>query len=750
MTKTVPEIVVLGDFAWQIILTPSSEEKDRFERHANWVGMPLIQKMITNAIKRESSFDEKTPKLDPDVDKAKVIEASTVFIAELGYYPKASGGGKQDPVLRLARDIRAKPRWQGTPPSPALKQLKSWISATPSKGPRLAVIYDRGLDLREALDPLKVFLNNLTVNDSVVLAIEDDLEDDWLEELVGSIGKKCKQTIVLITADSLRKYGLPIVEYGSIEQAVRDVVGHLDKPPLNFLSDKGRHLVVVFRESAALHLHRTPDGKWPTVTGTTHYCPNWDRSAQRDPKRYGTMPGKLWIMLAAVVKQIYADWGNHDKRKDLGPAIRLGVAAFNRYSKSGFNANDPFKSIKDALGAEALAELKEEIGKKNANELLLSSLEFEGTQADIASNWRRIDSISCGFKPYDKDTLRKIVTNGVNAAFRHSDPSSPKGERLSADSKTLLFPGYAITCPYLEFGDIKTVDDREIASFLDLARIIYKYMDNPEWDKPLSIAVFGPPGSGKGFAVKQILKAVSPGSANREPLTFNLAQFSKVDQLTDAFHLVQDRVLSGESVPLVIFDEFDSDFDGAPLGWLKYFLAPMQDGLFRGQAQDYRVGRAIFLFSGGTASRFADFQEKLHHDPEKRKQVKINDFLSRLRGHLDILSINPREEDDKSKKRLVKIRRAMLLRMLLMQHAKPILRPAVSPAESVASIQDEVIDRFLHEWDYRHGVRSMEAVIQTSRWIDGRFVLASLPAETLLASHVVECGKSQAESNPES
>ncbi len=748
MTKTVPEIVVLGDFAWQIILTPSSEEKNRFDRRADWVGAPLIQKMIKNAIPASELLSNYATL---NTDRAKVIKASTVFIAELAYFPKASGGSKQDQVLRLARDIRANAdSEQDTEPADQFDfkaQLANWIPVAPSPpGPKLAVIYDRGIDRRGALGPLKDFLGGLCANDSVVLAIEDDLNDDRLNELVDSINKKCTRTTVLITADSLRKYGLPIVEYGSIEQAVRDVVGHLDNAPLNFLSAKGRHLVVVFRETAALHLHRTPDVDCPTVTGATHYCPNWDRSAQGDPKRYGFMPGKLWIMLAAVVKKIYTDWDDHDKRKDLGPAIRLGVAAFNLYSKNGFKAGNPFKSIEEALGAKALAELKKEIGKKNAKELLLSSLEFEGTRADIASNWRRIDSTSCGFEPYSDAKLRQIVTKGVNAAFRNGNsppPVKPAGYPW--------FPYYAITCPYLEFGDIKTVDDREIASFLDLARIIYKYMDYAEWDKPLSIAVFGPPGSGKSFAVKQILKAVSPGSANREPLTFNLAQFSVVDQLTDAFHLVQDRVLSSGDVPLVIFDEFDSDFGGAPLGWLKYFLAPMQDGKFRGQAQDYRVGRAIFLFSGGTASRFSQFQEMLHNDPEKRKQVKINDFLSRLRGHLDILSINPCEEDDESKKRLVKIRRAMLLRMLLMQHAKPILRPAVSPAaESEASIQVEVIDYFLHKWDYLHGVRSMEAVIQTSRWIDGQFVLASLPAEALLASHVVACGKSQAESNPES
>jgi hypothetical protein len=99
---------------------------------------------------------------------------------------------------------------------------------------------------------------------------------------------------------------------------------------------------------------------------------------------------------------------------------------------------------------------------------------------------------------------------------------------------------------------------------------------------------------------------------------------------------------------------------------------------------------------------------------------------------LDVSDINETGE----RSTLVKVKRAMLLRSLLEIHAKPILRPGKGGEESMASIQHEVIDRFLHEWRYEHGVRSMESIIQMSRWIKGWFVLASLPAEAQLASHV--------------
>lgn len=778
-----PNVVVLGDIAWQYILTPSKQEKNQFVRHTGWIGAPLIQKMVENAINETSSVDgkkkagskeqAKKPNLNikakPDYlplespqDRAAAVQASAVFIADLDYFPRASGASKKDQeknrVLRLARDVRTQTKENGgTSPRKGkqasfsfAKSLKVWIDSAGTKGNTLAVIYDRDLGLRKsaAFKLLKPFLKGLKSGDSVVIAIEGNLKNANLsnenagvpnaafEDIVNSI-RDDVVTTVLIPADSLRKWGLPIVEYGSTEQAVRDVVAHLDKAPLNFIKKNNRHLVVVFRETAALHLRMNCDPDCQTVTGSVHYCPNWDRLAQGNPKKYGFMPGKLWIMLAAVVKQIHTDWDSLTSLKDLSPAVRLGVAAFNLYAKDGFDVANPFGSIENALGTEAINKLRNDTIEEK--ELLLSSLKFDGTIADIAKTWRRIDSVSCGFEPHDDAKLLDVVTKGVNAAFRIIDPLKRKGERDGAnETGKHWFPGYVIACPYLEFGDYKTVDDKEIASFLDLARIINKYLEDAEWDKPLSIAVFGPPGSGKSFAVKQILKALSPDGSDPAPLTFNLAQFSMVEQLTDAFHLVQDRALSGGGVPLVIFDEFDSDFDGSPMGWLKYFLAPMQDGLFRGQAQDYRVGRAIFLFSGGTAERFADFQDKLINDDDKRKQVKLNDFLSRLRGHLDVQSLNEREGDDEPEKRLIKIKRALFLRSLLMSWAKPILKPAEKPNEMVASIQPEVIDLFLNKWDYKHGVRSMEAIIQTSRWINGEYVLASLPAKALLASHVVE------------
>lgn len=84
-------------------------------------------------------------------------------------------------------------------------------------------------------------------------------------------------------------------------------------------------------------------------------------------------------------------------------------------------------------------------------------------------------------------------------------------------------------------------------------------------------------------------------------LTFNLSQYQSADELAAAFHLVRDCVLGGE-IPLVFFDQFDTTLNQFALGWLRYFLSPMQDAEFLDRGAPHPIGQAIFVFAGGTAA----------------------------------------------------------------------------------------------------------------------------------------------------
>lgn len=218
-----------------------------------------------------------------------------------------------------------------------------------------------------------------------------------------------------------------------------------------------------------------------------------------------------------------------------------------------------------------------------------------------------------------------------------------------------------------------------------------------------------------------------------------------MQDLKNAFHQAQDRVLGGE-VPLVVFDEFDSHFKSERLGWLKYFLAPMQDGKFKAGESMYRIGKAIFVFAGGISWTFSEFYDQ-QKDMDDFKDAKGPDFVSRLRGHLNISGINPSLRRNgqnalaeancvpgrESIGPVLMFRRAVLLRSLLEDYLKEIF----DSNTGIARIDRRVIRAFLRVQEYKHGARSMQAIIEMARVSHrGDFQRSSLPSLEQLNMHV--------------
>ena len=46
-------------------------------------------------------------------------------------------------------------------------------------------------------------------------------------------------------------------------------------------------------------------------------------------------------------------------------------------------------------------------------------------------------------------------------------------------------------------------------------------------------------------------------------------------------------------------------------GWLRYFLAPMQDGKFLQGEMAHPIGKAIFVFAGGTSWTLDNFGKQV-------------------------------------------------------------------------------------------------------------------------------------------
>ncbi len=288
--------------------------------------------------------------------------------------------------------------------------------------------------------------------------------------------------------------------------------------------------------------------------------------------------------------------------------------------------------------------------------------------------------------------------------------------------------------PIARFGKLKTVDRDEFEAYKSIKNLMSEYISTQNAVRPLSIAVFGTPGSGKSFGVTEIASCVAPNLI--EKLDFNLSQFQTLSDLIISFHKVIDISLKGK-VPLVFFDEFDSTF-GEKLGWLKYFLAPMQDGVFREANSIHPIGKAIFVFAGGTSSTFKEFCGETISDKAEHREffkefqsAKGPDFISRLRGYVNILGPN---QTDENWDQLFIIRRAMLLRSLLERKV-----PHLINKRGEAQIDSGVLRALLKVTKYKHESRSIEAILEMSRLTNAKkWEQSHLPAKDQLKLHVDE------------
>ena len=277
--------------------------------------------------------------------------------------------------------------------------------------------------------------------------------------------------------------------------------------------------------------------------------------------------------------------------------------------------------------------------------------------------------------------------------------------------------------PVGTWGKLVTIDRHEIESFQSVRNLIQDYIKNPSTRNPLCISVFGPPGSGKSFGVKQIAASIDPNTI--KDMVFNLSQADSPRVLPMMFHKVRDEVLKG-IVPLVFFDEFDTPLQNQQFGWLKYFLAPMQDGEFLDGEGMHPIGKAIFIFAGGTCQSYNEFFKRV----QEIKDAKGPDFISRLKGYMNIKGCNPSGYNDQ----FYLIRRAMLFRTIIQRE-----RGYLISSGGEMAINPELIPAFLKVKKYMHGVRSMEAIIFGSSLMGKRiFDQSALPPRDQLRVHVDE------------
>ena len=356
-----------------------------------------------------------------------------------------------------------------------------------------------------------------------------------------------KKTIVILNSNDLRKAGFKITKGVSWEQLITETHKALSKYPWSKLA-----YLVVCLEHEGVMIFNNVNKEYIALFYPNEIEGDHLRSNDND-KVYGI----LTTFQAAIVIHLCKMDDNDDIMPILEKASRAGIIAMRTLIRNGFEdeCKYPYEKIYASIdGAE----------KTPDNDII------------VTLPLKRIDNNMIILEKKYKNGMDKlcedIISNGVEKAL--------KG------------------IPILKYRNFFSADRCEIEDYRRIHNLFEEYLLNQKMNKPLSICVFGAPGSGKSFGISELVEHFKyERKIKIQTRNFNLSQFN-LDDLSSAFDQIRDISVNGE-LPIVFWDEFDCEVNGQPLGWLKRFLAPMQDGEYYENANRHSIGRAIFIFAGG-------------------------------------------------------------------------------------------------------------------------------------------------------
>lgn len=470
-----------------------------------------------------------------------------------------------------------------------------------------------------------------------------------------------KRLIVVVSARLLRRDDIRLSRGLSWERTVEHLVNGLSHNPAIQPLRNARHLIVTFDGDGAVWVDFSKPGQPARIVfDAAHAEGEWSSTIEGEAFGYQTC-------LAASVVQAIASMRNEDAEPEFQSAIERGLSAMRSLREEGH-------------GVAVTSTGAVECGYGFPDDRLAT---------EILHPSHRFVRASVPLQPAD------LSRWSILASFQNPvTPTRP----LFGFARQLAVQGDSVLdhAPHLRIGRLLTAGRDEMETLRSLRRIMVAYRDTNAGKKPLSIGVFGEPGSGKSFGVEQLAVGVfgAPGEkAYRGWIEFNLSQFDTPSDLMGAFHQVRDRVLQG-LVPVVFWDEFDAK----SYKWLQFLLAPMQDGRFQEDQLTHTLGKCVFVFAGGTADTFEEFGPP-KKDPAypQFKLDKGPDFKSRLDGYLNVLGPNSHGADDV----FFPVRRALMMRNLL-----------GCGRDDRLDIDNGLLTALLEVPEYKHGARSLGKVLE--------------------------------------
>ncbi|HEY8888972.1 MAG TPA: Ryanodine receptor Ryr [Clostridium sp.] len=624
--------------------------------------------------------------LSPQMEDIELIRPGEFLssTAELELFPKFDDKNNNAKVYRIKRLLGF------TGPKSGKPRLLPIINDDPSADIIVLDDENNGFNSNEEFWPIA--LKSPEASPIILYKMNNPIDSSELWKHVQKLHNE--RTIIIINVDDLRSKGVNISKSLSWERTAQDFVWQINNNPnLAFLA-KCHHIIVPFGLEGAIYYKNegTPEIR-------LYFLPyEFEGGFIKDfqGKMYGLTSAFVAGLTSAIV---IGNQNNEELSESISTGIRQGTVSAQKYFIEGFGENvskSPYPSLSIFVEKE-----DDFILSDNVQDVLVPS----SPNLNCPASWYILkDKSSTNLE----DIAYDIVKNGVKNALK--------------------------SIPIAQFGKLTTVDKAEIESYRSIKNLMLEYISTKNTVRPLCIAVFGTPGSGKSFGILEVAKSIASNLI--EKIDFNLSQFRSPLDLVNAFHKVRDIAL-GDKIPLVFFDEFDSALEGR-LGWLKYFLAPMQDGLFREGDSIHPIGKAIFVFAGGTSSTFKGFcgenfedENEQKHFTMEFKSAKGPDFISCLRGYVNILGPN---QTDAKKDQLFIIRRSMLLRSLLERKVPHLINDS-----GETQIDNGVLKALLKIPRYKHESRSMEAILEMSMLTNARkWEQSDLPSKEQLKLHVDE------------
>lgn len=516
--------------------------------------------------------------------------------------------------------------------------------------------------------------------------------------LFRSLTKDFKNKLTIITSiNEIRKEDVLISKGVSWEQTALDLVSELQNNEAIKQLLICKRLIVNFQSEGAMYIEigeKNEILKCRLIFDPEHLEGDWVKAGKIEGDVFGLMVCFTAAIAYGIQEALVK--GNIDGNINLEATITRGLSAMRRYKIIGHGRDEskpefPFESICSEIVVPQ---------SQFASAFVPVQAQSQSTEEYLTQYWTILEG------NYKLSTSKKPEPL-LDTAFRFA---------LFGDNEL-------VNTPFLKINFLTTYDRREIEALRNIRNLISDYVAEKNPEKPLSLAVFGMPGSGKSFAVKQLAKSML-----LPMIEFNLSQFADSKELEGAFHQVRDEVLKGNT-PIVFWDEFDSQ----AYKWLQYLLAPMQDGKFQDGQITHPIGKSIFIFAGGTSYTFGTFGIEKPKEPDSKEIIALKnyeiilnnyndfilkkgpDFKSRLSGYLNIQGPNQLEKLDEAGK-IEKdadgnvvyneediqypVRRALFIRGLCGKRGNDIL-----------NIDYGLLNALIKTRKFTHGSRSLEKIL---------------------------------------